>query len=442
MPVISLKIRQGFILVFLLLVALPILFVSIGKSYYASLVDATENTLEAHLYSLIGEVDFSENGIEMPQTLLAPELNRINSDTFAYVYKDDEKQWQSESSINKDVHPQVRADLLGEKHYEKIILDDREYWQLSFSLIYDTNDASHTFSFYLLKDNNALLDVMQGFRQTLIEWLIIMGIVISVLLMVGFYWSSRPLRLLDHEIMAIESGQHTEIAGRYPVELRKIQQDLNLLLESQRRQKEQYRKSLSDLAHALKTPLAVLKSSEQALSAENNEQLDRINHMIEHQLKRAASGATDTWKKHTLVAPVAQSILNAMSKVYRDKGINIDLVCCESAQFLGDKTDLMEILGNLIDNACKACVNQVQVVIDDKINQLTVAVSDDGPGIKPADRSSLTERGKRLDSYEAGHGIGMAIVNDLVSAYQGQLTISDSPLGGALFNVIFHKTNC
>ena len=105
-PQISLKIRQGFILVFVLLVALPILFYSIGTAYYASLVDATEKNLEAHLYSLISEVDFTERGIIMPSTILTPELNNLNSDTYAMIYRDDVPIWYSESAVNVNVTPE------------------------------------------------------------------------------------------------------------------------------------------------------------------------------------------------------------------------------------------------------------------------------------------------------------------------------------------------
>ena len=103
---ISLKIRQGFILVFVLIIALPALFFSIGRAYHASLVDATEKTLEAHLYSLISEVEFVSDGIEMPRTILAPELNRLNSDTFAMVYQDQTLVWYSESAVNLSVTPE------------------------------------------------------------------------------------------------------------------------------------------------------------------------------------------------------------------------------------------------------------------------------------------------------------------------------------------------
>jgi two-component system sensor histidine kinase PhoQ len=140
---------------------------------------------------------------------------------------------------------------------------------------------------------------MDGFKQTLVNWMYVMGVAIAALMAIGFVWSARPLQRLDKEIKAIESGDNQQIKGLYPVELQTIKADLNLLLESQQRQKERYRASLSDLAHALKTPLAVLKSSPLANDADAQEQLDRINVMIEHQLKRAATGASDTKKKQT-----------------------------------------------------------------------------------------------------------------------------------------------
>lgn len=439
---ISLKIRQGFILIFLLVVALPILFFSIGKAYYSSLVEATENTLEAHLYSILAEVDFQEDGIGMPAVLLTPELNRLNSDTVAFIYLNEDKQWQSESAISKEILPNIMPLHAGETQFEKITYQDKDYWQLSFSVISEINNTSHNVAFYLLKDDLALREMMLGFRHTLRDWLIIMAFSITVLLIIGFIWSARPLQRLDKEIIAIESGNSDEIKGTYPVELQKITQDLNLLLNSQQRQKDRYRASLSDLAHALKTPLAVLKSSPLATDADANEQLDRINVMIEHQLKRAATGGTDTWKKQTPIKPVVDSILNAMKKVYRDKDIHFIANVPNKSYFLGDKTDLMELIGNIIDNACKACDAIVQIEVIEKQNtsmhMLSIKISDDGPGIPEESIKLLTQRGARLDTYEKGHGVGMAIVNDLVQSYQGMLKISDSDLGGALFNVEFN----
>ncbi|MBQ4847914.1 GHKL domain-containing protein [Pseudoalteromonas sp. MMG013] len=436
---ISLKIRQGFILVFVLIVALPALFFSIGRAYHASLVEATEKTLEAHLYSLISEVEFVTDGIEMPRTILAPELNRLNSDTFAMVYQDQTLVWYSESAVNLSVTPEFVNGEAGAAEFELVKYNQAKYWQLSLTVILGNAEQSQHARFILLKRNDALVEQMSGFRNTLVNWMLVMGVLIAALMAVGFIWNARPLQRLDKEIKEVEAGERDKISGLYPVELQTIKADLNLLLDSQRRQKERYRSSLSDLAHALKTPLAVLKSSPMASDEDAQEQLDRINAMIEHQLKRAATGASDTWKKQTVVEPVLKSILNAMRKVYHDKNIDFHCQCSPDLAFLGDKTDLMEILGNIIDNACKACQHTVEINLRALNNKgICIEVSDDGPGIPDHQRSELLKRGARLDTYEAGHGVGMAIVSDLVNAYHGHIHIDNSPLGGARFSIEFN----
>ncbi|MFY8273308.1 ATP-binding protein [Pseudoalteromonas sp. SSDWG2] len=434
---VSLKIRQGFILVFLLIVAMPILFVSIGNAYRASLIEATQKTLEAHLYSIISEVEYTEQGVQMPRSILAPELNRVTSDTYAMIYSNNEQVWHSESALNVDFKPDLFNTETGTSDFRMVTFKGRKYWQLSLTGILSSLDETIEARFIVVKSNEGILRLMEGFKETSINWMLIMGVVITALMIIGFFWSSRPLHRLDKEIKAIESGDSTRIKGSYPIELQTIKADLNLLLDSQQRQKERYRASLSDLAHALKTPLAVLKSSPLAQDSDAQEQLDRINVMIEHQLKRAATGASDTWKKQTLIKPVAESIFNAMSKVYRDKNIEFSIDVNDKHFFLGDKTDLMELLGNLIDNACKACDGHVALTVKQVKKRLTLTIDDNGPGVPKEKRELLLQRGTRLDSYESGHGVGMAIVADLVNGYHGMLTISDSPLGGARFELEF-----
>lgn len=436
-PHISLKIRQGFTLVFLLTVALPILFFAVGKAYYASLVEGTEKTLEAHLYSLISEVEYTERGVEMPLGILAPELNRVNSDTYAMIYIGDSRVWQSDSALNVNFTPTPINTSTGTADFRLVNSQDEEFWQLSLTGTLDNLEQSVDASFIVVKRNDALLRQMDGFTRSLINWMLSIGCVIGLLMILGFIWSARPLQRLDKEIKAVESGDSARIKGMYPVELQTIKDDLNLLLDTQQRQKERYRASLSDLAHALKTPLAVLNSSPLAQDKDAQEQLQRISVMIEHQLKRAASGASDTWKKQTLIKPTVDSIINAMGKVHHSKHIDFDVQVTSKQFFLGDETDLMEILGNLIDNACKACNHQVQVKVKQNRRQLTISIADDGPGVPKENRKRLLKRGTRLDSYESGHGVGMAIVADLVKGYHGQLSIHDSSLGGALFELEF-----
>jgi len=434
---VPLKIRQGFVLVFVLIIALPFLFYSVSSAYYASLVDSTENNLEAHLYSLISEVEFIDESVKMPNTILAPELNRIDSDTFALIYQNNDLVWYSESAVSLEFNPNSIDSETGASEFKQVFYQGNSYWQLSLTVILGNAEQSQQAVFILLRDDKALTDVLSEFTDTLMTWMLILGAIMTLLMGLGFLWNMRPLQRLDKEIKAIESGKKERLSHSYPIELQAITEDLNLLLESQRRQKERYRASLSDLAHALKTPLAILKSSPMANDNDAQEQLDRINSMIEHQLKRAATGGTDTWKKTTSIGPVLESILNAMKKVYHQKAIEFQSNCPEQTKFLGDKTDLMEILGNLIDNACKACNETVRVNVISNEKILTIEISDDGPGIELSARKKLLQRGTRLDTYESGHGVGLAIVADLVNDYQGTIEIGSAPLGGALFIVEF-----
>ena len=434
---VPLKIRQGFVLVFVLIIALPVLFYSVSSAYYASLVDATEKNLEAHLYSLISEVEFIDESVKMPNTILAPELNRIDSDTFALIYQNNDLVWYSESAVSLEFNPDSIDSETGASEFKQVHYQGNAYWQLSLTVILGNAEQSQQAVFILLRDDNALEDILSEFTDTLMTWMLILGAIMTLLMSLGFIWNMRPLQRLDKEIKAIESGKKERLSHAYPVELQAITEDLNLLLESQRRQKERYRASLSDLAHALKTPLAILKSSPMANDNDAQEQLDRINGMIEHQLKRAATGGTDTWKKTTSVTPVLESILNAMKKVYHEKAIDFQSNCADKTKFLGDKTDLMEILGNLIDNACKACVSTVHVNVTSDEKTLKIEICDDGPGIEVSARKKLLQRGTRLDTYESGHGVGLAIVADLVNDYQGNIEIGSASLGGALFIVEF-----
>jgi two-component system sensor histidine kinase PhoQ len=168
---------------------------------------------------------------------------------------------------------------------------------------------------------------------------------------------------------------------------------------------------------------------------ELRQQLDRIAAMIEHQLKRASSSGQDVWHKKIAIAPLVEPLQQALQKIYRDKNIVIRLDIPEGASFRGDEADLIEMLGNLMDNACKAC--QRQVALHVQLKPLQFMVTDDGPGIAPEHRQQLLQRGTRLDTYKEGHGVGLSIVDELVKSYSGRLEIGTADLGGAAFTLHF-----
>ncbi|WP_215398474.1 ATP-binding protein [Rheinheimera oceanensis] len=432
----SLKLRQLLISIFLLLLLLPSSFLAIDRAFYTQLLTNTEQKLEVHMYAMLSELSVSEDKVELINNTLAPDFYRPDSGLSAFVTHEQDLVWQSDSSLNQNFVPPVEQLPPGEHLFRSVTQHGEQYWVLSISLLFDAEEYTRPLSMHVVQTHERLIAPQKAFRATLIQWFIGIGIMLLLLMLLAYYWTTKPLSRLDHEIRRVENGSQEQLTGRYPAELTILKEDLNLLLQNQNRQKQRYRHHLSDLAHALKTPVAVLQTSALSQQPELKEQLDRITAMIEHQLKRASSSGQDVWKKQIAVKPLIEKLTSALQKIHRDKNVAFDVDCAANAVFRGDETDLMEILGNLLDNASKACRHQVHVTI--RQNPFSLCVEDDGPGVPVAKRKQLFERGTRLDTYREGHGVGLAIVAELVESYSGELVLDDSPLGGARFSVKFN----
>jgi len=435
MKVIPLKLRQGLVSAVLLLLLLPSSFVAIEQAFYTQLLTNAEQKMEVHMYSILSELTLQNGKIELNNNTLAPDFYRPDSGLSAFVSDGQQLLWQSDSSLNQDFQVPNIMLVPGQHIFYTLEQAGQEYQILSIAFLFDSGESARPLAIHIVQSHNMLLAPHQSFRSTLLRWFAGIAAGLLLLSILAYYWTTKPLTRLDYEIRQLERGKQDHLMGNYPSELRVIKEDLNLLLASQNRQKLRYRNHLSDLAHALKTPVAVLRTSPLAQQSELKEQIDRITAMIEHQLKKASSSGQDIWKKQTPILPLIEKLLSALRKIYRDKGCLIELHCPENAFFRGDETDMMEILGNLLDNACKASNKQVRVTISQQ--PFTLIVEDDGPGIAPAKRQELFERGTRLDTYADGHGVGLSIVAELVNSYSGNITISDSDLGGARFTLTF-----
>ena len=433
----SLKLRQLLVSIFLLLLLLPSSFIAIDRAFYTQLLTNTEQKLEVHLYAVLSELSVSEDKVELLNNALAPDFYRPDSGLSAYITHEQTMVWQSDSSLNQQFSPPRQQLPPGEHLFRPIQQSDGLFWVLSISLLFDAEDYTRPLTIHIIQTDERLMAPQLAFRATLLRWFAGIGLMLLLLMLLAYYWTTKPLSRLDNEIRRVENGSQEQLSGRYPAELSIIKEDLNLLLANQNRQKQRYRNHLSDLAHALKTPVAVLQTSPLSQQPELKEQLDRITSMIEHQLKRAASSGQDVWKKQIEIKPLLEKLIAALSKIYRDKAINIQLQCASNSVFRGDETDLMEILGNLLDNACKACRHHVMVSVNTSQQQLTLCIEDDGPGIPADKRQQLFQRGARLDTYHEGHGVGLAIVAELVQSYAGALQLDDSELGGARFRLQF-----
>jgi two-component system sensor histidine kinase PhoQ len=262
-------------------------------------------------------------------------------------------------------------------------------------------------------------------------------------------WSLSPLRQVSREVQAIEAGRQGELQGRYPRELQPLTGNLNRLLNSNRVRLKRYRDSLADLAHSLKTPLAVLKSGLEEPGGTRDadllrEQVGRMERTINYQLQRAAASGHGGLSAPVTVRPVAERIIRALEKLHagRERPLTVDLDIAPDVRFGGDPADLEEILGNLVDNAFKWAVGRVSVRARNpgphgERLRLELEVADDGPGIPEAIRDEALRRGVKLDTAMPGHGIGLAVVRDIVEqVYEGRLEILASESGGTLMRVV------
>ena len=249
--------------------------------------------------------------------------------------------------------------------------------------------------------------------------------IILLMQIVWLIWTLKPLSRLQKDIQAIEQGKTDKLTSTYPKELAQLTRQLNQLLLTETKQRQRYRNALSDLAHSLKTPLAVLQAQDNKSFAEE-EQLSRINAIINHQLTRAQSAGHSAWHLGISISPQVKKLLNALHKIYQTKAINTQVKVEDNITFKGDEADFIELLGNLLDNAFKAANSHIFLSISLLNNSLVICIEDDGKGFKQAQIKQVLERGIRGDTYQDGHGVGLAIVRDLVESYQGTFDISYS----------------
>lgn len=271
------------------------------------------------------------------------------------------------------------------------------------------------------------------------------------LLWVAAWWSLRPIESLAKEVRELEEHHRETLNPATTRELTSLVQNLNRLLKSERDRYDKYRTTLTDLTHSLKTPLAVLQSTLRSLrgnklSVEDAEpvmleQISRISQQIGYYLHRASmrTGSMLLSRELHPVAPLLDNLTSALNKVYQHKGVNITLDISPEISFVGEQNDFMEVLGNVLDNACKYCLEFVEVSARQTDDHLHIFVEDDGPGIPQSKRDLVFDRGQRADTLRPGQGVGLSVAREIVDQYEGKILPGDSPLGGAKMDVIFGR---
>lgn len=443
----SLKIRLMLSALLMIVVMLPIIGFTLNNAFDKQLKSAISNELRAYSYSIFSVAEVENNQLIMPEQLLENQFNVIQSGLYAQInhktnllnLANDKPNtlWRSRSLIGLTLPTKLSSPEMGQSSFSEVLIENKAHLVYSFSANFNNDGQSFPITLQIFKDQTEFLSVASEFKQQLWTWLILLMLVFIAVQFIWLMWTLKPLSKLAIELASIEKGQKNALKEVYPVELEQVTMQLNVLLATEQNQRRRYRNALSDLAHSLKNPLAVMQSQTD-LSASSVEQLTHISRMIEHQLKRAQSAGESSWHLGFLVKNTAEKLIKTLAKIYKDKELTFTTEISKTALFKGDETDLMEILGNVLDNACKAAKNNVSLVVKGNENKLTIVIEDDGVGIKISQQQTILSRGTRSDTYQKGHGIGLAIVRDLVASYQGELRIEKSPkLKGAMFTLVF-----
>ncbi len=306
----------------------------------------------------------------------------------------------------------------------------------------DLGDEGH-FLVAVAGDSAEITQETRDFDQALAITFALLAVVLLLTTTFQVRFGLAPLKRITDSLAAIRAGRAERLAGKFPEEIAPLARETNALIETNREIVERARTHVGNLAHALKTPLSVMVNEASAhprdtLAKKVLEQADIMRDQIARHLERArlAAGLTVVGAV-TEVKPVVTALARTMEKIHHDRGIAVDVRADAQARFRGERQDLEEMIGNLVDNACKWAAARVTIDVarehrDDASEPQTVRiiVDDDGRGLSPAEREQAAKRGRRLDETKPGSGLGLSIVVELAGLYGGELMLGNAPLGG------------
>jgi signal transduction histidine kinase len=300
-----------------------------------------------------------------------------------------------------------------------------------------TPDASDSraYTFMVAGDLAAVDAESAAFNGTLFWSFLLLGLGLVAAVFLQVRVGLLPLRRLKEALARIRDGSAQNLEGDFPAEIAPLATELNSLIEHSNEVVGRARTHVSNLAHFLKTPLSVLASEAESektpLADQVRRQVDTMRRQVDHYLARArAAGSVNVLGNRTPVAPVLSDLARVLTRIHAERAITIDWSCASDLYFRGERQDLEEMAGNLMDNACKWAARQVEVRAVRDGARLVLTVADDGPGLTPENRARVGTRGERLDESVPGSGLGLAIVRDISKLYAGFLELDAAALGG------------
>ncbi|MDP3294834.1 MAG: ATP-binding protein [Nevskia sp.] len=420
----------------------------LDQAFRSSALQAQRDKQQGMIFALLGAADANDRdqlSISVG-TLPDPRLARVQSGLEALIFNASGKViWRSPSFAGKV--PELLAPDVGASLFTE--LDDRFASTYGIRWVSDNGGLRlfsakpkpQRYTVAVMEDKNDYNVQLHAFRNLLWIWLGGASVVLIIVQMLVLGWGLSPLRKLVRELRGVESGQQSRIDAVYPTELMPLAEGLNTMIAAERNQQQRYRNALDDLAHSLKTPLAVLRGlvDDRTLATDARDKLrdpvDRMQEITNHQLRKAAAAGRRTLAEPVAIKPLADKIAGALAKVYAAKSLRFTIDVPDSLRLRADEGDLYELLGNLLDNASKFARIEVRLTVTIQQRMLSLLIDDDGPGF-PDDADKLLSRGVRADSLTPGQGIGLGAAAELVKLYDGSIALGKAEtLGGARVTV-------
>lgn len=445
---------------FALAAFLGLAFFALDQAFFDAALSSQRDRLQGYMHAYLAGADTTRTGnLIPPEVGPDPRFERPNSGLYAGIVGDNirnakDRLWRSPSATELNLPFEEELPRGSSVFSGPVSTPLGELFVLSQGIEWSVpNRPELNLTLYIAEDSAALRAQVNVFRRTLLAWLGGLGVLLLLLLLGVLRWSLAPLRKVAADLERVERGAQERLHTHYPTELSGLATSLNNFIDSERDRLKRYRNTLSDLAHSLKTPLAVVRAQLESEADGRSlrwtvlEQVGRMDEIVAYQLSRAATSGRQTFAAPLPVEPFAEEIVRSLEKVYADKQILCEFELDPDARFRGDQGDMLELLGNVLENAFKWAKHRVLLTTravqssESRMPMLDICIEDDGPGI-PGDKiEHLLQRGVRGDERVQGHGIGLSIVQDIVKAYKGTLTVSRSEsLGGAKFEMRLHQS--
>ena len=443
----SIKSRLTLVSMIVLIIFMILTAVGLERAVGQRALLAEEERLQLLIYSLLAAVDRNRGGLSITVSadrLFENSLMTRDSGLYAIFYNAEKEQiWRSRSITGE--FPHIGKINPGDWQFKTMEYASKPYFRLAFAIQWpDVRDKLRRYDVVIWQDASDYFDQLDRFRQTLWIWLIVTIALLLVVMYLVMIWSLRPLKKVGLEIKAIEDRQQTGFEHNYPIEIAPLTENLNLLLSREQYQQQRYRNAMDDLAHSLKTPLAVLSGLSDTKNTARidlevlREQVDSMNQIVSYQLQKASSAVGAKISTPVDLVQIIARIVSALDKVYREKSVRVEIDLPPTIMLRMDEGDCLEVIGNLLDNAFKYSDGHVFISTSETgTGEMQLLIEDNGQGLDAPQIEQILNRGTRLDQVSEGQGIGLAVVADIVKSYNIEMTFKRSAPGGLGVQLVF-----